>query len=48
MSRILVGCIGDDFSGATDSANNRVRAGMRVVQTIGVQLRPLAASSSLC
>ena len=31
-----LGCIADDFTGATDLANNFVRAGMRVVQTIGV------------
>ncbi len=29
-------CIADDFTGATDVANNLVRAGMRVVQTIGL------------
>jgi uncharacterized protein YgbK (DUF1537 family) len=34
--KILLGCIADDFTGATDLANNLVRAGMRVVQTIGV------------
>ncbi len=33
---MLLGCIADDFTGATDLANNLVRAGMRVVQTIGV------------
>jgi len=33
--KILLGCIADDFTGATDLANNLVRAGMRVVQTIG-------------
>ena len=33
---IRLGCIADDFTGATDLANNLVRAGMRVVQTIGV------------
>ena len=33
---LLLGCIADDFTGATDLANNLVRAGMRVVQTIGV------------
>ena len=32
----LLGCIADDFTGATDLANNLVRAGMRTVQTIGV------------
>ena len=36
MKPILLGCIADDFTGATDLANNLVRAGMRVVQTIGV------------
>lgn len=40
---ILLGCIADDFTGATDLANNLVRAGMRVVQTIGVPASPLAA-----
>jgi 3-dehydrotetronate 4-kinase len=33
---VRLGCIADDFTGATDLANNLVRAGMRVVQTIGV------------
>lgn len=36
MSKPLLGCIADDFTGATDLASNLVRAGMRVVQTIGV------------
>ena len=36
MNRPLIGCIADDFTGATDLANNLVRAGMRCVQTIGV------------
>lgn len=34
--RLLLGCIADDFTGATDLANNLVRGGMRAVQTIGV------------
>jgi hypothetical protein len=46
LSRALVehyrdrrlGCIADDFTGATDLANNLVRAGMRVVQAIGVPM----------
>jgi 3-dehydrotetronate 4-kinase len=38
---MLLGCIADDFTGATDLANNLVRAGMRVVQTIGVPDRAL-------
>jgi uncharacterized protein YgbK (DUF1537 family) len=40
---LKLGCIADDFTGATDLANNLVRAGMRVVQTIGVPNAPLAA-----
>ncbi|MCO4881595.1 3-oxo-tetronate kinase [Paraburkholderia caribensis] len=31
----LLGCIADDFTGATDLANMLVRGGMRTVQTIG-------------
>ena len=38
---LLLGCIADDFTGATDLANNLVRAGMRVVQTIGVPTEAL-------
>src|SRR3954469_7665978 len=41
MSEILLGCIADDFTGATDLANNLVRNGMRAVQTIGVPQGPL-------
>ena len=41
--KIQLGCIADDFTGATDLANNLVRAGMRVVQTIGVPSSPLGA-----
>ncbi len=33
---VLLGCIADDFTGATDLANTLVRQGMRSVQTIGV------------
>ncbi|WP_313296998.1 3-oxo-tetronate kinase [Diaphorobacter sp.] len=40
---ILIGCIADDFTGATDLANNLVRAGMRVVQTIGIPSQPVSA-----
>lgn len=43
MDKVLLGCIADDFTGATDLANNLVRGGMRVVQTIGVPQRPLDA-----
>ena len=40
---LLLGCIADDFTGATDLANNLVKAGMRVVQMIGVPSSPLSA-----
>ena len=39
---MLLGCIADDFTGATDIANNLVRGGMRTVQSIGVPQKPLA------
>jgi len=37
-----LGCIADDFTGATDLANNLVRSGMRVMQTFGVPTAPLS------
>lgn len=43
MPKLVLGCIADDFTGATDLANNLVRAGMRVVQAIGVPEGPLGA-----
>lgn len=43
MKQVLLGCIADDFTGATDLANNLVRAGMRVLQTIGVPATPVEA-----
>jgi uncharacterized protein YgbK (DUF1537 family) len=45
VGAISLGCIADDFTGATDLANNLVRAGMRVVQTIGVPDVPLTAEA---
>ena len=41
MTRPLLGCIADDFTGATDLANNLVRGGMRTVQWIGVPDGPV-------
>lgn len=38
---MYLGCIADDFTGATDLANNLVRAGMKVVQSIGVPAQAL-------
>jgi 3-dehydrotetronate 4-kinase len=43
MKAISLGCIADDFTGATDLANNLVRSGMRAVQTLGVPGGPLDA-----
>jgi len=42
---IKLGCIADDFTGATDLANNLVRAGMRTVQTIGIPGEPLRGAA---
>jgi uncharacterized protein YgbK (DUF1537 family) len=44
---LLLGCIADDFTGATDLANNLVRAGMRVVQAIGVPQSPVADADAV-
>lgn len=40
---LLLGCIADDFTGATDLAGMLVKAGMRTVQMIGVPQAPLPA-----
>jgi uncharacterized protein YgbK (DUF1537 family) len=40
-TQLKLGCIADDFTGATDLANNLVRGGMRVVQSIGVPDAPV-------
>jgi 3-dehydrotetronate 4-kinase len=45
MAHVALGCIADDFTGATDLANNLVRGGMRAVQTIGVPAEPLQADA---
>ena len=42
---LQLGCIADDFTGATDLANNLVRSGMRVVQANGVPEGPLQADA---
>ena len=41
--RPLLGCIADDFTGATDLANMLVRGGMRTVQSIGIPTADMAA-----
>lgn len=42
----LIGCIADDFTGATDLASMLVRGGARTVQTIGVPHGPLAVGDA--
>ncbi|AOI74727.1 3-oxo-tetronate kinase [Burkholderia ubonensis] len=46
-SRPLLGCIADDFTGATDLANMLVKSGMRTVQTIGVPAGDAAREAAL-
>lgn len=43
IARPLLGCIADDFTGATDLANMLVRGGMRTVQSIGIPGSKVAA-----
>jgi uncharacterized protein YgbK (DUF1537 family) len=43
----LLGCIADDFSGATDLASHLVRGGMRTVQTIGVPDDPVEDADAI-
>ena len=46
--RLKLGCIADDFTGATDLANTLVRGGMRALQTIGVPAAtPLAQADAI-
>ena len=40
---MLLGCIGDDFTGSSDLGNTLTRAGMRTVQYVGVPGAPAAA-----
>jgi uncharacterized protein YgbK (DUF1537 family) len=40
---VLIGCIADDFTGATDLAGMLVKAGFRTVQTVGVPDGPTPA-----
>ena len=50
MAQALLGCIADDFTGATDLANMLVRGGMRTVQLSAYRIRmrrskPMRSSS---
>jgi uncharacterized protein YgbK (DUF1537 family) len=44
---LLLGCIADDFTGATDLASMLVRNGMRTVQVIGVPTGPLPEADAI-
>jgi 3-dehydrotetronate 4-kinase len=44
---LLLGCIADDFTWATDLANILTRNGMRTVQTIGVPGRPVPDAEAI-
>ena len=44
---LLLGCIADDLTGATDLANTLVRQGMRTVQVIGVPDAPLPDADAI-
>jgi uncharacterized protein YgbK (DUF1537 family) len=43
----LLGCIADDFTGATDLANTLVKGGMSAVQVIGVPTGPLPEADAV-
>jgi uncharacterized protein YgbK (DUF1537 family) len=43
----LLGCIADDFTGATDLANTLVKGGMTAVQVIGVPTAPLPEADAV-
>ena len=41
MSRCLLGCIADDFTGGTDLASTLVERGMRTLQVLGIPEEPI-------
>jgi uncharacterized protein YgbK (DUF1537 family) len=45
---LLLGCIADDFTGATDLANTLVKAGVRTIQLLGVPSGDLAVPDADC
>jgi 3-dehydrotetronate 4-kinase len=45
---LLLGCIADDFTGATDLANTLVKAGMRTIQLLGVPRQGLDVPEADC
>ncbi|WP_059413711.1 3-oxo-tetronate kinase [Cupriavidus basilensis] len=47
MSRPLLGCIADDFTGGTDLASMLVKGGMRTIQTIGIPQQRLTGTDAI-
>ncbi|MEQ1880512.1 MAG: 3-oxo-tetronate kinase [Burkholderiales bacterium] len=45
---ILLGCVADDFTGATDLANTLVKAGMRTIQLLGVPRKGFVVPQADC
>ena len=45
---LLLGCIADDFTGATDLANTLVKAGMRTIQLLGIPGEDLTVPDADC
>ena len=46
--KYLLGCIADDYTGASDLANTLTRCGLRTVQTIGVPAPATRAARGRC
>lgn len=45
---LLLGCVADDFTGATDLANTLVKTGMRTIQLLGVPRQGLKVPEADC
>jgi 3-dehydrotetronate 4-kinase len=45
---VLIGCIADDFTGASDIANTLAKAGMQTVQTVGIPDASFSSKADAC
>jgi 3-dehydrotetronate 4-kinase len=45
---LLIGCIADDFTGASDIANTLAKAGMKTVQTVGIPDSAFKSTADAC
>jgi 3-dehydrotetronate 4-kinase len=45
---VLIGCIADDFTGASDIANTLAKAGMSTVQTVGIPEKSFSSTADAC